>query len=82
MGSALPVFTMLLVKSPKVVGEDSNGSAQDYSMALLFKTIGMFLGVPMMTAIWTTSITLGGAGLGLPYYASAVSLYRLSVSCI
>lgn len=66
---------MLLVKSPEIADKDSSGSAQDYSIALLFKTLGL-LGVPFMTLLFTEGIKLGGGGLGLPYYASAVRSLR------
>ncbi|KAF2094187.1 MFS general substrate transporter [Rhizodiscina lignyota] len=73
LGSALPIFTNLLVKDPQMITIHSTGSAQDYSLAVLSRTFGMLLGVPAMTAIWTKAISVGGAALGLPYFASAVS---------
>ncbi|KAF2192726.1 hypothetical protein K469DRAFT_731187 [Zopfia rhizophila CBS 207.26] len=72
LGSALPVFTMSLVKSPLIALAGSD--VQDFSIIMLTKTIGSLVGAPLMTVLWVHGIKSGGAGLGLPYFVSA-SLY-------
>jgi hypothetical protein len=71
LGSALPVFTMSLVKSPLIAlpGPD----VQDFSIVMLTKTLGSLVGAPLMTVLWVRAIKLGGIDLGLPYFVSAVS---------
>ncbi|KAL5117670.1 hypothetical protein ACEQ8H_004418 [Pleosporales sp. CAS-2024a] len=71
LGSALPVFTMSLVKSPLIAVASSH--VQDFSIVMLTKTLGSLVGAPLMTVLWIQAIRLGGAGIGLPYFASAVS---------
>ncbi|KAF2022076.1 hypothetical protein BU24DRAFT_417727 [Aaosphaeria arxii CBS 175.79] len=69
MGSALPVFTMSLVKSPLITTDTSD--IQDFSIVMLTKTLGSLVGAPLMTVLWVQAIKIGGAGLGLPYFVSA-----------
>lgn len=71
LGSALPVFTMSLVKSPLVAL--ANSDIQDFSIVMLIKTLGSLVGAPLMTILWVLAIKIGNIGLGLPYFASAVS---------
>lgn len=71
LGSALPVFTMSLVKSPLIALGDSD--TQDFSIVMLTKTLGSLVGAPLMASLWIKAIKLGGVGLGLPYFVSAVS---------
>jgi hypothetical protein len=71
LGSALPVFTMSLVKSPLIAL--TKPDIQDFSIVMLTKTLGSLVGAPLMTVLWVQAIELGGAGLGLPYFVSAVS---------
>lgn len=71
LGSALPVFTMSLVKSPLIA--QPNSDIQDFSIVMLTKTLGSLVGAPLMTVLWVHAIKLGGVGLGLPYFVSAVS---------
>jgi hypothetical protein len=71
MGSALPVFTMSLVKSPLIAL--ANSDVQDFSIVMLTKTLGSLVGAPLMAVLWVQAIKLGGLGLGLPYFVSAVS---------
>lgn len=71
LGSALPVFTMSLVKSRLISIADSD--IQDFSIVMLTKTLGSLVGAPLMASLWIQSIRLGGAGLGLPFFGSAVS---------
>jgi len=71
LGSALPVFTMSLVKSSLVALEHSD--AQDFSIVMLTKTLGSLVGAPLMTVLWVKAIEWGGAGLGFPYVVSCVS---------
>jgi hypothetical protein len=71
LGSALPVFTMSLVKSSLIALVNSD--IQDFSIVMLTKTFGSLVGAPLMTILWVHAINLGGVGLGLPYFVSAVS---------
>lgn len=90
LGSALPVFTMSLVKSSLIALAHSD--AQDFSIVMLTKTLGSLVGAPLMTVLWVQAIKLGGAGVGLPYFVSAVSnqtkradsvliRYKVYISC-
>jgi hypothetical protein len=72
LGSALPVFTMSLVKSPLIAL--ANSDIRDFSIVMLTKTLGSLVGAPVMTVLWVHAIKLGGIGLGLPYFVSAVSI--------
>jgi hypothetical protein len=74
LGSALPVFTMSLVKSPLIVL--LNSDIQDFSIVMLTKTLGSLVGAPLMSFLWVCAIKIGGAGLGLPYFVSAVSTHH------
>ncbi|KAF1913819.1 major facilitator superfamily domain-containing protein [Ampelomyces quisqualis] len=69
LGSALPVFTISLIKSPLIAQADS--SMRDFSIVMLTKTLGSLVGAPLMTVLWVHAIKLGGVGLGLPYFVSA-----------
>lgn len=80
LGSALPVFTMSLVKSQLIALGDSD--TQDFSIVMLTKTLGSLVGAPLMASLWIQAIKLGGVGLGLPYFVSAVSpKYRCLTWC-
>lgn len=70
LGSALPVFTMSLVKSQVIALGDSD--SQDFSTVMLTKTLGSLVGAPLMASLWIQAIKLGGWRLGLPYFISAV----------
>ena len=76
LGSALPVFTMSLVKSSLIALEHSD--IQDFSIVMLTKTLGSLVGAPLMMVLWVHAIKLGGAGLGLPYFVSA-GIYTIAV---
>ncbi|KAF2109302.1 hypothetical protein BDV96DRAFT_244721 [Lophiotrema nucula] len=75
LGSALPVFTMSLVKSPLIAFPDSD--IQDFSIVMLTKTLGSLVGAPLMTVLWVQAMKAGGLGLGLPYFVSS-SIYALA----
>lgn len=72
MGSALPIFTLSIVKSPSIALPDSD--IQDLSIVMLIRMLGSLVGVPLVTGLWVQGIKIGGAGLGLPYFVSAVSV--------
>ncbi|KAF2030312.1 hypothetical protein EK21DRAFT_65893 [Setomelanomma holmii] len=76
LGSALPVFTMSLVKSPLIALAHSD--IQDFSIVMLTKTLGSLVGTPFMTVLWVQAIRLGGVGLGLPYFVSGVSTVSIT----
>jgi hypothetical protein len=73
------VFTLSLVKSPAICGDDDQVNAQDYSVVMLTRTVGTFIGIPMMTAAWSNGIGIGGAALGAPYFLSSVSIWSSSL---
>jgi hypothetical protein len=79
LGSALPVFTMSLVKSPLIAL--ANSDVQDFSIVMLTKTLGSLVGAPLMMVLWVWAIKLGGVGLGLPYFVSAVSARVRGLDC-
>ncbi|KAF6809296.1 major facilitator superfamily transporter [Colletotrichum sojae] len=86
LGSALPVFTLSLLKSPFIApkrDEDHHGEAADpdshlFSIVMMVKTCGSLLGAPLMMVLWVRGIALGGAALGIPYFVSA-SCYLAAV---
>ena len=63
---------MSLVKSPLIALAESD--IQDFSIVMLTKTLGSLVGAPLMTVLWVHAIKIGGIGLGLPYFISAVSV--------
>lgn len=84
LGSALPVFTLSLLKSPSISsttspstdesGEPSSTDeveTQVFSIVMLVKTLGSLLGAPLMAVLWVKGIGIGGAALGMPYFISA-----------
>jgi hypothetical protein len=76
VGSVLPVFTMSLVKTKSIAGQDCNGHAQDYSIVMLARSMGGLIGLPLMLVAWYKGIGIGGAALGMPYLLSAVRFSR------
>ena len=76
LGSALPVFTLSLLKSPSVAPKQE-GQAHDstethlFSIVMMVKTLGSLLGAPLMAVLWIRGITTGGGGMGTPYFVSA-----------
>lgn len=81
LGSALPVFTYSLLKSPAICPSREEGGGtetQVYSIVMLVKTAGSLLGAPLMAGLWIRGIALGGAALGLPYFLSGMC-YMLAV---
>lgn len=84
LGSALPIFTLSLLKSPAISsatgsaieqGEDfvptSEVETHIFSIVMLVKTLGSLLGAPLMAVLWVRGIGLGGAALGTPYFVSS-----------
>jgi hypothetical protein len=72
LGSALPVFTLSLVNSAESNRDQLRSSTVEYSATMIAKYTGNLVGLPIMTALWSHGIALGGIALGLPYFASAV----------
>lgn len=87
LGSALPIFTLSLLKSPAICSTSStddrtseNREASSpgadaetpiFSIVMLVKTLGSLLGAPLMAFLWVRGIGLGGVALGMPYFVSA-----------
>jgi hypothetical protein len=65
---------MSLVKSPLIALAHSD--IQDFSIVMLTKTLGSLVGAPLMAFLWVQAIKMGGLGLGLPYFVSAVSRWE------
>ena len=80
LGSALPIFTLSLLRSPAVVpvengsngGEARGTETQIFSIVMLVKTLGSLVGAPLMALAWVEGIAVGGAGQGIPFFFSAV----------
>lgn len=85
LGSALPIFTLSLLKSPSVSAttldspDEVDGRVPQsigdpethvFSVVMLVKTLGSLLGAPLMAVLWVRGIGLGGIALGLPYFVS------------
>ncbi|KUI62778.1 hypothetical protein VP1G_09900 [Cytospora mali] len=83
LGSALPIFTLSLLKSPSISSTSldspsegdrrvlpSKGDTEThvFSVVMLVKTLGSLLGAPLMAVLWVKGIGLGGIALGLPYF--------------
>ncbi|KAJ3544260.1 hypothetical protein NM208_g3150 [Fusarium decemcellulare] len=85
LGSALPIFTLSLLKSPAIsppyqgdATDPSNPESHIFSIVMLVKTIGSLLGAPLMAELWVRGIGIGGAAFGMPYFVSA-SCYVVAV---
>lgn len=86
LGSALPIFTLSLLKSPFIAANTPDSSEEVdgrlpqsvlgdtethvFSVVMLVKTLGSLLGAPLMAVLWVRGIGLGGIALGLPYFVS------------
>jgi hypothetical protein len=78
LGSALPIFTLSLLKSPAISPphtENLEGSSDPephiFSIVMLVKTAGSLVGAPLMAALWVHGLDIGGAALGMPFFFSA-----------
>lgn len=83
LGSALPIFTLSLLKSPAICSSRAPDGDREtpspgadaetpiFSIVMLVKTLGSLLGAPLMAFLWVRGIGLGGAALGMPYFVSA-----------
>lgn len=84
LGSALPVFTLSLLKSPAVaptqgrLTEVADPETHLFSMVMMVKTLGSLLGAPLMAALWVHGIRTGGVALGSPYFVSS-ACYMLAI---
>jgi hypothetical protein len=76
LGSALPVFTLSLLKSPSIAAkaEDEEHDSTEthlFSIVMMVKTLGSLFGAPLMAILWVRGIAAGEAALGIPYFVSA-----------
>lgn len=89
IGSALPIFTLSLLKSPAIcpqndLGDEERASSagtantQIFSIVMLVKTMGSLVGAPLMAALWVGGIGVGGMGLGMPFFVSS-TCYVLAI---
>ncbi|KAI0114551.1 major facilitator superfamily transporter [Hypoxylon sp. NC0597] len=83
LGSALPVFTLGLLKSPSVSPKDNDRPANSpdpeahiFSIVMMVKILGSLVGAPLMAALWVRGIATGA--LGIPYVVSA-ALYVTAI---
>ncbi|KAI1630831.1 major facilitator superfamily domain-containing protein [Biscogniauxia mediterranea] len=80
LGSALPVFTLGLLKSPSVspreVDEQDDDQTHIFSIVMMVKTLGSLVGAPLMAALWVHGIQT--STLGVPYFVSA-ALYSATI---
>ncbi|KAK2009537.1 major facilitator superfamily transporter [Colletotrichum eremochloae] len=88
LGSALPVFTLSLLKSPYVAPKRNeqrldmvDPESHVFSIVMMVKTSGSLLGAPLMMVLWVRAISLGGAALGIPYFVSA-SCYVVALAVL
>lgn len=89
LGSALPIFTLSLLKSPAITStrarnEDAEDASSDaevethvFSIVMLVKTLGSLIGAPLMAFLWVRGIGLGGVALGMPFFISS-ALYAVA----
>lgn len=85
LGSALPVFTLSLLKSPAVAPTQdrrftkvADPETHIFSMVMMVKALGSLLGAPLMAALWVHGIRAGGVALGSPYFVSS-ACYMLAI---
>lgn len=84
LGSALPIFTLSLLKSPLIASTTRRPAEEDeqlssageldmhiFSIVMLVKTLGSLIGAPLMAVLWVKGIGLGGFALGMPYFVSS-----------
>lgn len=77
LGSALPVFTLSLLKSPAIQPEregvlsDKDTETHMFALVMMIKTLGSLVGAPLMAVLWVRGISLGGMALGVPYFTSS-----------
>ncbi|EXL75361.1 hypothetical protein FOPG_09695 [Fusarium oxysporum f. sp. conglutinans race 2 54008] len=74
LGSALPIFTLSLLKSPVIspphISDSSDPEPHIFSIVMLVKTVGSLLGAPLMAALWVRGLGIGGMALGTPFFVS------------
>lgn len=75
-GSVLPVFMYSLVRCPDISNLDAASEGRAFATVVLCNSAGTLVGTPFFTALWVRAIGIGGAGLGLPFYVSAVCVHR------
>lgn len=81
VGSALPIFTLSLLKSPAICPQSTDGSEAEnhiFSLVMLVKTVGSLLGAPLMAILWVNGLQIGGLALGMPFFVSGMS-YILAI---
>ncbi|GKT47568.1 MFS efflux pump atnC [Colletotrichum spaethianum] len=66
LGSALPVFTLSLLKSPSIAPKRNeqmldmvDPDSHIFSIVMMVKTSGSLLGAPLMMVLWVRGISLG-----------------------
>lgn len=62
-----------IARSPElgVLNEENEGSG--FTNLVVVQALGALLGAPTMAAVWVQAIRIGGYGLGLPYFLSAMA---------
>ncbi|KAM0189046.1 hypothetical protein ACHAPI_010316 [Fusarium lateritium] len=77
LGSALPIFTLSLLKSPSIsppytenIEGPSDPESHIFSVVMLVKTAGSLLGAPLMATLWVRGLDIGGTAMGMPFFIS------------
>ncbi|PTD08272.1 hypothetical protein FCULG_00006194 [Fusarium culmorum] len=79
LGSALPIFTLSLLKSPAISPQQTESTTNTseienhvFSIVMLVKTAGSLLGAPLMATLWVYGLSLGDVSLGMPFFFSSI----------
>ncbi|KAL6916459.1 hypothetical protein FSST1_007954 [Fusarium sambucinum] len=79
LGSALPIFTLSLLKSPAISHQHTEDATHVseienhvFSIVMLVKTAGSLIGAPLMATLWVYGLSLGELSLGMPFFFSSV----------
>jgi hypothetical protein len=76
----LSLFMLFLLASATFEALDDTHTARVFSIIGLLETLGELVGTGVLSGIWIGGVELGGPGLGLPFFASAVSWPPLPAS--
>jgi len=73
LGSGLGLFMLSLLTTKTFKHLDEQHTAQLYSAVVLVETVGEVVGIPILSSTMIAGISIGGYGVGLPFYVCAVS---------
>ncbi|KAI0096457.1 major facilitator superfamily domain-containing protein [Nemania sp. FL0031] len=72
LGFGLSLFALSFITDLTIELWDDTHVARTYAVVALLETIGHTIGIPALTAAWVGGIKIGGWGLALPWWLSAV----------